>query len=249
MKMRVSRSRFASSYSRGFTLIELLTVIAIIGILAAIIIPTIGKVRESARATQSLSNLRQIGMGLALYLQDNKNMLPAGQSVDNVAGGTTPVYWSVGLNPYVGQNKQTGNGDISPFFQCPVYRGVIGSDPVGWRGGYSMNNRMSHVNGSRTYANSGTFRQRADKFTEPSRTVFASFGFWEAFDPAADGAVAADRFYQTSSETNTNLVPHNRRFGAGSNGLGGSSAGYLFLDGSVKKMTPEEATVVLRQRT
>lgn len=238
-----------SGARRAFTLIELLTVIAIIGILAAIIIPTVGKVRASARTTQSLSNLRQIGMGLNLYLQDNKNMLPAGQTADNVAGGSTPVYWSVGLNPYVGASKQTGNGDISPFFQCPVYRSIIGADPVAWRGGYSMNNRMSHVNGSRAYAESGYFRQRADKFREPSRTVFASFGFWEAFEPAADGTVAPDRFYQTSAGTNTTLVPHNRRIGAGADGLGGTSAGYLFLDGSVKTMTPEEAAAVLRQRT
>ncbi|EIP97479.1 prepilin-type N-terminal cleavage/methylation domain-containing protein [Opitutaceae bacterium TAV1] len=54
----------------AFTLIELLTVIAIIGILAAIIIPTVGKVRETARSVQCLSNLREINRALLLYVED-----------------------------------------------------------------------------------------------------------------------------------------------------------------------------------
>ena len=51
--------------------------IAIIGILAAIIIPTVGKVRDSARQASCASNLRQIGAALFLYAADNKNTLPA----------------------------------------------------------------------------------------------------------------------------------------------------------------------------
>lgn len=57
---RVSVRR--SAPRQAFTLIELLTVIAIIGILAAIIIPTVGKVRDSAKKAQCVSNLKQIGM-------------------------------------------------------------------------------------------------------------------------------------------------------------------------------------------
>jgi prepilin-type N-terminal cleavage/methylation domain-containing protein/prepilin-type processing-associated H-X9-DG protein len=60
----------------GFTLIELLTVIAIIGILAAIIIPTVGKVRISASSATSKSNLRQLSMAMQLYATDNAGRLP-----------------------------------------------------------------------------------------------------------------------------------------------------------------------------
>lgn len=61
---------------RGFTLIELLVVIAIIAILASILFPVFAKAREKARQTTCLSSLRQMGTGIAIYVQDNSGRLP-----------------------------------------------------------------------------------------------------------------------------------------------------------------------------
>src|SRR5687767_9685776 len=62
---------------RGFTLIELLVVIAIIAILAAILFPVFAQAREAARKTSCRSNLKQIGMGIMMYVQDYDEQFPA----------------------------------------------------------------------------------------------------------------------------------------------------------------------------
>ena len=60
----------------GFTLIELLIVIAIIAILAAILFPVFAQAREKARQTSCVSNLRQLGMAMMMYVQDNDDTYP-----------------------------------------------------------------------------------------------------------------------------------------------------------------------------
>ncbi|AHF91305.1 N-terminal cleavage protein [Opitutaceae bacterium TAV5] len=88
---------------RAFTLIELLTVIAIIGILAAIIIPTVGRVRQSARAAQCVSHLRQLGTAFNLFADESKGMFP--MRYHDGTTQTNPNYektWMMQLAPYIG---------------------------------------------------------------------------------------------------------------------------------------------------
>lgn len=66
----------APELNKGFTLIELLVVIAIIGILAGILLPVLSRARESARRTQCTSNIKQIGMGLIMYANENAEQFP-----------------------------------------------------------------------------------------------------------------------------------------------------------------------------
>jgi len=96
----------------AFTLIELLVVIAIIAILAAILFPVFARARENARRSSCQSQLKQVGLGFAQYIQDYDEKYP--QVETNVAFGTntagTATGWGETIQPYLKSTQ---------IYQCP----------------------------------------------------------------------------------------------------------------------------------
>ena len=98
---------------KGFTLVELLVVIAIIGILIGMLLPAVQQVREAARRTQCLNNMRQLG--LACHNYESAFMeFPPGCNWDTDSGddkrnpqilGRERVAWSVFILPFIEQNN------------------------------------------------------------------------------------------------------------------------------------------------
>jgi prepilin-type N-terminal cleavage/methylation domain-containing protein len=128
---------------RGFTLIELLVVIAIIAILAAILLPVFSVAREKARMTACASTLRQLGMAIRMYAQDNDEQLFIAPTLYNPHLGLTRA-----LLPYI---KNEG------IFYCLSASGganpTIAYTPANWAAGnisyIYFNYRNDSVNNAR----------------------------------------------------------------------------------------------------
>jgi prepilin-type N-terminal cleavage/methylation domain-containing protein/prepilin-type processing-associated H-X9-DG protein len=107
--------RLRTSSRAAFTLIELLVVIAIIAILAAILFPVFAQAREKARAITCVSNVKQIGLGVMMYIQDFDE---TGPYAYNCLG-----WWGDVIDPYVKMRGNSDGGQGSPtgagLWHCP----------------------------------------------------------------------------------------------------------------------------------
>lgn len=131
MTLRHSRKR---RFLRGFTLIELLVVIAIIAILAAILFPVFAQAKSAAKKTQSLSNIKQLAMGVIMYMGDYDDVIP----MSEYDSGDRYISWATMVNPYIKSGKDQPNTN-SGLIQNHASDGLFRSpgNPVGYQDGPS----------------------------------------------------------------------------------------------------------------
>lgn len=212
---------------RAFTLVEILVVIGIISLLAALMFPVFSRVRATGRRTTCASNLRQIGMAMNQYAQDNR-FYP--QLDFNAYSNGTSGAWADKLFSYVKSEK---------VFECPSSPyGLYSSSrpapdvsdpehPVSFNGSYDLNiPDAQYLRGETTKSVSMSYipNQRTSpmRYTRPSSTIlildgdggFVSPGYQEP--PALDAAMLS-------------------RFGVDAPHEGG--ANICFADGHIKWMS------------
>jgi prepilin-type N-terminal cleavage/methylation domain-containing protein len=105
--------------NRGFTLIELLVVIALIAILASLLFPAVARAKQSALRTICVSNLKQWGVALQLYANDNHEYFPDATDADlNWAGNNIQQFWE----KYLIKQKQGESKDRFNIIYCPTQK-------------------------------------------------------------------------------------------------------------------------------
>ncbi|NLH99935.1 MAG: prepilin-type N-terminal cleavage/methylation domain-containing protein [Chthonomonadales bacterium] len=190
----------------GFTLIELLTVVAILAVLAALLLPVLSQVRAAGRRTACLNNCRQIGHAILLYATDFDDAFPP--YFDHASGsrcdGTVVLdgaqkYWPELVSPYIappsghsGEHGQALIHELSPVFVCPEWSGDMRAGD--WRlGNISSYGISDHIVNWWTPSYCGGFIPRSmPEVVAPARCVLLTETYdWMSTTRTLPGAALA----------------------------------------------------------
>ncbi|HVU86007.1 MAG TPA: DUF1559 domain-containing protein [Pirellulales bacterium] len=197
----------------AFTLVEVLVVVAIIGILLALVLPAVQMAREASRRTQCLSNLHQIALGAQQYYDayDGQFFLhhPFDADVLALAGASesfAEIYWEDKIMPWIGgapeANEELARAGIvtgsAAIYRCPgdlseqqpYIDGSGVTDGIAQRTSYLMNSLLSHK--TRRYGRWTWMRFLNEVGT--SQFVCFSERDADAFTPPADGDPRQDDY-------------------------------------------------------
>ncbi len=230
----------------AFTLIELLVVIAIIGVLAAILFPVFSQARAKARQITCTSNLRQIGLGLNLYIEDSDEAMPCSYygSFSAPSDAAANYKWMDAIYPYV-KSAQIFDCPDDPYSKPYQYRSGTNYGSYGQNGAYKTEGDAETPPRS-----TATHLVKLSEIAAPSETVWAAD--CNNGDQTQPGGSSGGAFGFTWPDPLNNpvivKVGNAVQLEQAGHGGGiafrhpGNSANVLFCDGHVKSMRPADLT-------
>jgi len=223
----------------SFTLIELLVVVAIIGILASLLLPSLGKARKKALASVCAGNLKQLGTAMIMYTDDNDQ----GKFPHNAFfGWTAPtVSWDDHISDYDGRDSLTvaeknsmeldvSNESQSKLYKCPSDTVAVNGDKIknsyGPTAFVEGNTQYQGISGGGHYGGYEYYSRSVTEINTSSESILLSENFHLNNWMGGVFGLATPGGHNEANTDNpaTNPLPHNTKFN------------YLFVDGHAQRL-------------